>query len=146
MAVCPVDPMHDAPMMSAMPKDCALLLGGAGCHPNIFHPNNRATGQPSIRMRPEGCHFTAGNDGRMAVCPVDPMVDDPMISALMRDGAMYLVGRIFYLNNLTTNCASLYTIQKGLNSIAKEIQTPFMAIILKHINRYTGKQLLASLP
>ena len=49
MALCPVDPMVDDPMISAMHKDCALLWLVRGCHPNIPHPNNRATGQPSIR-------------------------------------------------------------------------------------------------
>jgi hypothetical protein len=48
MAVCPVDPMNDVPMMNAMHKDCALLWLVRGCHPIISHPNIRATGQPSI--------------------------------------------------------------------------------------------------
>ncbi len=48
MAVCPVDPMNDAPMISAMHIDCALPLTVRGCHPIISHPNNRATEQRNI--------------------------------------------------------------------------------------------------
>ena len=65
-----------------------------GCHPNIPHPNSRATGQPSIRVGPDGCLCMAKIDGRMAVCPVDPMADDPMISAMPKDKALHLEGRV----------------------------------------------------
>ncbi len=94
MAVCPVDPMNDDPMMSAMLRNCALPLAVRGCHPNIPHPSSRATGQRGIRMRPDGCLCMAAIDGRMAVCPVGPMHDAPMISAMPKDCALYFEGRV----------------------------------------------------
>ncbi len=36
----------------------------------------------------------ATKDGRMAVCPVDPMVDAPMISVMLRDGVLVLAVRV----------------------------------------------------
>ena len=79
MALCPVDPMNDVPMISALHKDCALHLAVRGCHPIIFHPNNRATEQPSIRIGAAKFDIALRySDGRMALCPVDPMDDDPM--------------------------------------------------------------------
>ena len=95
MALCPVDPMDDAPMISALHKDWALPLAGAGLssdHSPSDQPSNRATGQRSIRVGPDGCLCMAGTDGRMAVCPVDPMNDDPMISAMLKDCALPLAG------------------------------------------------------
>ena len=88
MALCPVDQMNDVPMISALHNECALLWLMRGCHPIIFHPNNRATGQRSIRMGPDGCLCMAETDGRMAVCPVDPMVDAPMMNAMPRNCAL----------------------------------------------------------
>ena len=83
MALCPVAPMNDVPMISATHKDCALPLAVRGCHPSISHPNSRATGQRSIRLGAANLGIAwRYSDGRMAACPVDPMNDDPMISAL----------------------------------------------------------------
>ena len=46
-----------------------------GCHPIIVHPSNRATGQRGNNFdRMWALH----SDCRMALCPVVPMVDDPM--------------------------------------------------------------------
>ncbi len=73
MAVCPVDPMVDAPMISAMHNDFELSLAVRGCHPNSSHPNNRTTEHP---IGPERGHCMATTDGRMAVCPVGPMNDE----------------------------------------------------------------------
>ncbi len=36
----------------------------------------------------------AKTDGRIALCPVDPMVDAPMISAMPKDKALHLAGRV----------------------------------------------------
>ena len=82
MAVCPVAPMNDVPMMNALLRNCALRLAVRCCHPSISHPSNRTTGQRSIRTRLEGCLSMAGTDGRMTVCPVAPMNDAPMISPI----------------------------------------------------------------
>ena len=46
MAVCPVDPMNDDPMISAMHNDFALLWAGAGLsseHSPSEQPDNRAS-------------------------------------------------------------------------------------------------------
>ena len=93
MAVCSVVPMNDDPMISALLKDWALLWAG-----RVFI-GHHTTGQPSIRTTehrivPEVKHRVTTTVGRMAVCPVDPMNDDPMVSALPRDRALLWARRV----------------------------------------------------
>ncbi len=92
MAVCPVDPMNDAPMISALHKDCALpwRCGAVICHLPSEQPRNRTTEHQIVAANLDIAWRYS--DGRMAVCPVGPMNDDPMISAMPKDSALPLAG------------------------------------------------------
>jgi hypothetical protein len=63
----------------------AHCLGGAGLSSDHF-PTEQPSNRPTEHLNwADGCLCMAITDGRMAVCPVDPMNDDPMITALPKD-------------------------------------------------------------
>ena len=70
----------------------------AGLSSVISHPINRASEQRSIRCV-ETTMQCATNDGQMTCCPVGQMIDDQMISAMLRDGALVLKVRGCHLSS-----------------------------------------------